>query len=124
MRQGEATAYAKRLTKALNDLSMVFERAAATGRCIVIPESCSDLIEIHRLLTALRIKRMPSTSLTGQPFPVNPATPAPPTPVRRPFPAGPLTQREIGEMNTRRHPDLQHVGARPLRTEPLGGKGE
>jgi hypothetical protein len=155
MRQGEATAYAKRLTKALNDLSMVFERAAATGACIVIPESCSNLIEIHRLLTALRIKRMPSTSLTGQPFPatpadrwtmqsvqpVNPATPAPPTPVRRPFTTGPLTQREAGEMNTRRHPDLQHLGARPLRTvhlaqpqqaaafsalrtEPLGGKGE
>src|SRR2546425_2836778 len=47
MRLGEATAYARRLTKALNDVSGIFEHAAATGSRITIPESCADLVEIH-----------------------------------------------------------------------------
>lgn len=157
MRQGEASAYARRLTRALNDLSMVFERAAATGSRIVIPESCGDLVEIHRLLMSLGMKRvsapasqpLSTTSANrsampamppAQPLqPVNPVTPAPVAPAasvgaaaststRRPFATGTLTRRETGDIHPQRPPDLQRIGARPLRatvfasvrTEPLG----
>lgn len=147
MRLGEAQLYAKRLTKALNDLSMVFERAASTGSRVAIPESCSDLVEIHRLLVAMGMKRSypVSPSMAGQPLPttsphrpvVQPVTPPPQTPSpRAPFtggrPSGQLVSRVYEPAETQAQPN----GARPPRTvqltqreatfpftqtEPLGG---
>ena len=153
MRLGEANTYAKRLSKGLYDLSLVFERATATGTRIIIPESCSDLVEIHRLLIAMGMKKTYSASSAGQQLPTNsprrpnvqpilPVTPPPamsPAPAQHAFTTGPLTQRETGEVAPKRYSDLQRAGARPLRTvhlaqqpalsqivrtEPLRGKRE
>src|SRR2546421_2610263 len=104
MRLGEANAYARRLTKALNDLSAAFEGAAATHSRVSIPESSAELIEIHRLLVALGMKRMyPASPTSGQPktstsatnrpsiHPVTPIrSPVSPLPSHRPFMAAPL----------------------------------
>src|SRR5712691_4895564 len=129
MRLGEATAYARRLAKALNDVSGIFEHATATGSRITIPESCADLLEIHRLLVALGMKRMyPAPPTTGQPKTstsatnrpsIHPVTPIPPPvsplPSHRPFVTEPLVH---GSMQTDplRHSELQPIGQKSPRT--------
>ncbi len=129
MRLGEATAYARRLTKALNDVSGIFEHAAATGSRITIPESCADLVEIHRLLVALGMKRMypappntgqpkTSTSATNRPS-IHPVTPIPspvsPLPSHRPFVTEPLVHGSR-QTDPLRHSELQPIGQKSPRT--------
>jgi hypothetical protein len=129
MRLGEATAYARRLAKALNDVSGIFEYAAATGSHITIPESCADLVEIHRLLVALGMKRMhpapptngqpkTSTSATNRPL-IHPVTPIPsqvsPLPSHRPFVTEPLVHGSR-QTDPLRHPELQPIGQKSPRT--------
>ncbi len=60
MRLGEAHAYTRRLTRALNDLCLAFERSR-TGTPLIVPESCNDLVEMQHLLTALRVKKSPES---------------------------------------------------------------
>ncbi len=129
MRLGEATAYARRLAKALNDVSGIFEHAAATGSHITIPESCADLIEIHRLLVALGMKRMnPAPPTTGQPKTstsatnrpsIHPVTPIPspvsPLPSHRPFVTEPLVHGSR-QTDPLRHSELQPIGQKSPRT--------
>ena len=131
MRLGEATAYARRLTKALNDVSGIFEHAAATGSRITIPESCADLVEIHRLLVALGMKRMyPAPPITGQPKTstsatnrpsIHPVTPIPspvsPLPSHRPFVTEPLVHGSR-QTDPLRHSELQPIGQKSPRTAP------
>ena len=129
MRLGEATAYARRLTKALNEVSAIFEHAAATGSQITIPESCAELIEIHRLLVALGMKRMhagqpntrqpkTSTPATNRPS-IHPVTPIPspvsPLPSHRPFTTEPLVHGSR-QTDPLRHPELQPIGQKSPRT--------
>ena len=127
MRLGEATAYARRLTKALNEVSAIFEHAAATGSRITIPESCAELVEIHRLLVALGMKRMyPAQPNAGQPKTSTPATnrplmqpvtpipsPVSPPPTQRPFVTEPLGSRQTDPL---RHSELQPIGQKSSRT--------
>ena len=129
MRLGEATAYARRLAKGLNDVSGIFEHSAATGSRITIPESCADLVEIHRLLVALGMKRMyPAPPTNGQPktstsaanrpsiHPVTPIpTPASPLPSHRPFVTEPLVHRSR-QTDPLRHSELQPIGQKSPRT--------
>jgi len=129
MRLGEATAYARRLAKALNDVSGIFEHAAATGSRITIPESCADLVEIHRLLVALGMKRMyPAPPITGQPKTstsatnrpsIHPVTPIPspvsPLPSHRPFVTEPLVHGSR-QTDPLRHSELQPIAQKSPRT--------
>jgi hypothetical protein len=129
MRLGEATAYARRLAKALNDVSGIFEHATATGSRITIPESCADLLEIHRLLVALGMKRMyPAPPTTGQPKTstsatnrpsIHPVTPIPPPvsplPSHRPFVTEPLVHGSR-QTDPLRHSELQPIGQKSPRT--------
>ncbi len=71
MRLGQMNVYIHRLLRALNELSLAFERQAA-GVPFVVPESCNDFIEINRLLLSMRPKGSPT------PLPIiHPLTPAP-----------------------------------------------
>ncbi|MBV9615273.1 MAG: hypothetical protein JO031_07455 [Ktedonobacteraceae bacterium] len=54
-RLGQISTYGQRIMRALSDLSIAFERHAK-GIPFNIPESCRDLIEINRLLVALRVR--------------------------------------------------------------------
>lgn len=75
-RLGQGTAHAQHLTKALEDLGHAFEQHLH-GTPFVVPESCVNLVEINRLLVAMRIRGItlppPATraskpaSTTGQP---------------------------------------------------------
>lgn len=60
-RMEQVTFYAQHLVKALGDLSVAFEQSM-TGAPFVIPASCKDLIEINRLLVAMRLKSFTPTS--------------------------------------------------------------
>src|SRR6266702_3733127 len=129
MRLGEATAYARRLAKALNDVSGIFEHSAATGSRITIPESCADLVEIHRLLVALGMKRMhPAPPTNGQPktstsaanrpslHPVTPiSSPVSPLPSHRPFVTEPLVHGSR-QTDPLRHSELQPIAQKSPRT--------
>ena len=129
MRLGEATAYARRLAKGLNDVSGIFEHSAATGSRITIPESCADLVEIHRLLVALGMKRMyPAPPTNGQPKTstsaasrpsIHPVTPIPspvsPLPSHRPFVTEPLVHGSR-QTDPLRHSELQPIGQKSPRT--------
>lgn len=66
MRLGEAHAYTRRLTRALNDLCQAFERSR-TGTPLIVPESCNDLVEMQHLLTALSLKKSYSSRPTTFP---------------------------------------------------------
>src|SRR5207248_8203759 len=125
----EANAYARRLTKALNDLSATLEYAAATRSRVTIPESCAELIEIHRLLVALGMKRMYPSSPGGRPATpafatnrpsIHPVTPAPapvspPPPSHRSFVTEPLVHGSR-QTDPLRHVELQPIGQKSLRT--------
>ena len=128
MRLGEATTYARRLTKALNDVSATFERAAATGSRITIPEPCADFVEIHRLLVALGMKKMYPASPNGQPRTstsaanrpsLQPVTPTPspvsPPPSRRSFVTEPVAHGSR-QTDPLRHSELQPIGQQFPRT--------
>jgi hypothetical protein len=86
MRLEQVALYGQRVLRALNDLSVAFERAT-TGVMFIVPESCRDLTEIQRLLVALHVKGAPagnagsaaqptsSPAPFGQPFSPMPRTP-------------------------------------------------
>src|SRR5258708_8715891 len=58
---GQTSVYMQRLMRALGELSTAFERRAA-GAPFIVPESCSEFIEINRLLTSMHLKATPATS--------------------------------------------------------------
>src|SRR5579875_239654 len=138
-RLGEINVYAKRLTRALNDLCLAFEHAR-NGSPLVIPESCNDMVEIQHLLTALRLKKPQSLHATvfpsdspqhGQSFasvkqtissapPTPPMTPrAPSSPLMpaaavkatpsRPFPAAERRATPVASLRTVPPGDLGHA---------------
>lgn len=102
-RMGQASIYAQKLSKGLNDLGASFERYSA-GAPFIIPESCRDLVEVNRLLVAMRMRGISplrpasaSASSTGQPLNSNssPSIPAPhpvTQPMMQPVPRQPETQ--------------------------------
>lgn len=55
MRLGRTNIYMQRLTRALSDLSIAFERYAA-GAPFAVPESCNEFMEINRLLLSMHVK--------------------------------------------------------------------
>ncbi|GAC1460945.1 MAG: hypothetical protein PVSMB2_22180 [Ktedonobacteraceae bacterium] len=60
-RLGQSSMHAEHLAKGLAELSRAFERHMR-GEPFVIPESCADLIEVNRLLVAMRIRGSVSPS--------------------------------------------------------------
>ena len=88
-RLGQNNAYAIRLTQGLADLSRAFEHHMR-GEPFVIPASCTELLEINRLLVAMRMRSVivpPSlqsaaqkTGTTGQPTVAPPLQSPLPTP--------------------------------------------
>ncbi len=56
MRLGQTNIYMHHLVRALDELSLAFDRQAA-GAPFVVPASCNEFIEINRLLLSMRIKR-------------------------------------------------------------------
>ena len=126
-RLGQGNLHAQRMMKALNDLSLAFERTAL-GSPLVIPESCNELTETNRLLVALRVKRLqPSQSIQQQltPLPAtppaaHPVTQAMTTPVRQQPVTQPLVPpSRTTEPQTQRS-DNQRMGARPHNNNVLG----
>ena len=89
VRLGQVSNYAHRVMKALSDLSIAFERSMSGGP-LVIPESCSDLAEINRLLLAMRLKG-PSLSQSSSLWKHFPSQNPQPLPMQPPM-AHPLTQ--------------------------------
>ncbi len=63
-RLGQVSIYAQRLLKALHELSSAFERYMAGGP-FVIPESCSDMIEINHLLVSMHMKGIAPQTTTN-----------------------------------------------------------
>ncbi len=120
-RLGQGNLYAQKLTKAVSDLSLAFERTAL-GVPLTIPESCVELTEVNRLLVALRVKRLPTTPAAYQQL-----TPLPNTPPA----AHPVTQPLVPRVRTTepqpRQTDASRLGARPynnvlgLRPSPPSG---
>jgi hypothetical protein len=70
MRLGQTSIYMQRLVRSLGELSVALERAAK-GTPLIVPASCSEFIEINRLLVALRFN-----SNNAMPV-LNPMTPNP-----------------------------------------------
>ncbi|HYT28434.1 MAG TPA: hypothetical protein VEL72_05415 [Ktedonobacteraceae bacterium] len=70
MRLGQTSIYMQRLVRSLSELSVALERAAR-GTPLIVPASCSEFIEINRLLVALRVN-----SHNVMPI-LNPMTPNP-----------------------------------------------
>ncbi|HZU66153.1 MAG TPA: hypothetical protein VFA09_02645 [Ktedonobacteraceae bacterium] len=91
-RLGQMTAYAQQLARGLNDLSAAFERSAV-GAPLILPSSCSDLLEINRLVLALRIQGTPAagrlqTMMPPAPLPHNERSSLMPDPAMPPGQAG------------------------------------
>src|SRR5260221_508580 len=61
MRLGQTSVYMQRLTRALSELSVAFERKAA-GAPFIVPESCNEFIEINRLILSMHLKNNASAS--------------------------------------------------------------
>ncbi len=103
-RLGQNNAYAIRLTQGLADLSRSFEHHMR-GEPFIIPASCIDLLEINRLLVAMRMRGVVSppslqsaaqkTATTGQPMGAPPPQlPLPtPHPITQPMQQPSYTQR-------------------------------
>ena len=131
MRLGQTSIYMQRLVRSLGELSIALERAAK-GTPLIVPASCSEFIEINRLLVALRINShnvMPVLNpMTPNPGIDRPNTQPLPqrqqrTPARmvtgstgtRPFPAsGPLPETPVSG-------PLQQTPANGLRPFPTSG---
>ena len=61
MKLVQSSYYAQRLSQSLSDLGTAFERTTL-GHPLMIPESCSELPEVQRLLVAMRVKRITAPS--------------------------------------------------------------
>ena len=73
MKLVQSSYYAQRLSQSLSDLGTAFERTAL-GHPLMIPESCSELPEVQRLLVAMRVKRI--TAPAGSSAPSAPSAPS------------------------------------------------
>jgi len=113
-RLGQGNLYAQRLTKAVSDLSIAFERTAH-GVPLTIPESCNELTEVNRLLVALRVKRLPATQSAYQQLTPLPATPPAAHPVTQP-----LVPRVHTTEPQPRQADAPRQGARPRANNVFG----
>ena len=117
-RLGQNNTYAIRLTQGLAELSRAFERHMR-GEPFVIPESCAELLEINRLLVAMRMRGIvtPTSSqssaqkvaTTGQPMSASPQKSLLPTP-------HPITQPMQQPTYTRQN---QHANTHLPDTRPL-----
>jgi len=126
-RLGQNNAYAARLTHGLEELSRAFERHMR-GEPFIIPESCADLLEINRLLVAMRMRSIVSppslqsaaqkTATTGQPMGGPPQSSIPsPHPVTQPM-QQPSYTRQTQHANNRL-PDTRPLTPRnSIRTYP------
>jgi hypothetical protein len=77
-RMAQSNLYAQRLTTALKDLSIAFERHMA-GATFIIPPSCEAYVEIHHLLAAMRMKGVTPLPTVSRPLaaPLSTSTPHP-----------------------------------------------
>lgn len=118
-RLGQVSLYAQRLLRALNELSSAFERYMAGGP-FIIPESCSDMIEINRLLVAMRMKGVaPIASHAAQQHPSQPSQQSQGGPPPSPLPA-PRTQFAASQSAPPGYPVTQPLTPRnPLSGFPL-----
>ena len=82
MRLGHTSVYMQRLTRALTELSVAFERKAA-GAPFVVPESCNEFIEINRLLLSMHLKSNSPASHVTHPLTQGQATQRP-VPIQHP----------------------------------------
>ncbi len=62
----QTNAYAQRMSVGLGDLSIAFDRHW-NGQSLVIPESCNDIVEINRLLLAMRLRGQQQQQQSGRP---------------------------------------------------------
>ena len=128
-RLGQNNAYATQLTQGLTELSYAFERHMR-GEPFVVPQSCANLLEINRLLVAMRIRSITPPSLlqsstqkpatTGQSTGVAPRESSIPTPhsVTQPM-QQPAYTRQTQHANTRL-PDTKPLTPRnSIRTYPI-----
>ncbi len=109
MRLEQVNFSGQRIVKALNDLSFNIEQHVANSP-LLLPESCYDIMEIHRLLVALRIRFIApaSSSLAKVSFSSIDRTPRHTLPTSpAPIQASPLPKQEQGQ------------GARFPMTQPL-----
>jgi hypothetical protein len=86
MRLGQASVYVQRLVRALSELSIGFERTAP-GTPLMVPASCNELMEINRLLLALRMKGTPIVFPSTQPLRPGQGMPTP-HPITQPLVSG------------------------------------
>ncbi len=117
-RLGQNNAYAAHLTQGLAELSNAFERHMR-GEPFVVPQSCVDLLEINRLLVAMRMRGVMSpsslqptiqkTTTSGQSMSEAPRQMSIPTP-------HPVTQPMQQPSYTRQ---TQHASTRLPDTRPL-----
>jgi exonuclease VII small subunit len=128
-RLGQNNAYATHLTQGLAELSYAFERHMR-GEPFVLPESCVDLIEVNRLLVAMRMRNVvspfslpPSSPKTAQPGQLREQAPRQsslpvPHPVTQPM-QQPTYTRQTQQANTRL-PDTRPLTPRnSIRSYPV-----
>jgi hypothetical protein len=84
MRSEHNQRYAQKLVQAVGDLSLILESSRGSRVPVVLPPSCLDVPELHRLLAALGLRppvgaASPPTPLSPTPFqrqtPISPAMP-------------------------------------------------
>jgi len=137
-RLGQSSAYAERLTRGLAELSRAFERHML-GEPFIIPESCVDLLEVNRLLVAMRMRvggppsslasasksatntgqpmvtPLPPSSMSIQPLQSSLPTPHPMTQPTRPVAHMPQTQQPINRLpDTRPLTPYNSIGTYPV----------
>ena len=117
-RLGQNNVYATRLTLGLGELSNAFERHMR-GEPFMLPASCTDLVEINRLLVAMRIRSATShpalqpaakkTATTGQSMSAPPTVPTP-HPITQPMQQSSYTRR--AQSDSGRLPDTPSLTPR------------
>lgn len=105
MRLGQMNAYAQQLVRSLNDLSVAFERSAA-GAPFIVPASCGELVEINRLLLAMRVR---SIAAAGMSQPLMSSTPLPHTARPPQAPRTPMPFSQGGQPLTSNIPAVPEV---------------
>jgi hypothetical protein len=120
-RMAQSNLYAQRLTTALKDLSIAFERHMA-GATFIIPPSCEAYVEIHHLLAAMRMKGVTPLPTVSRPLaaPLSTSTPPPKAPAAPTSPSSPsqlpVTQPLMSNQTTRPFPASQHAQRSRLET--------
>lgn len=110
IRLWQASIYAQRLVTALGDLCTALDNHWK-GERLVIPDSCKELVEIHRLLRSMHID-----TLSTRYHPVNhPANHPATQPLSHESPGHPFTPRPVTNLFSSQHGlEQQREGQSPL----------